>query len=114
VSVSEGGMQLSLERFAGVPYYEDMSEDDLTDISRTHSMITSAAMVSTIGTARGTTHGSCRPFAARTPDDPSYRAVGCSCEIVAGGLKPILRTCSSFTNLREPMICSPEIDVLAI
>ena len=62
-----------------------------------HSMMTSAAMVSTIGTARGTTHGSCRPFAARTPEDPSYRAVGCSCEIVAGGLKPTLTIDLSLT-----------------
>lgn len=54
-------------------------------------MMTSAAMVSTMGTARGTTHGSCRPLAASTPEDPSYLAVGCSCAIVAGGLKPTLR-----------------------
>jgi len=46
--------------------------------SSTYSMITSAAMVSTIGTARGTTQGSCRPFAANTPEDPSYLAVDCS------------------------------------
>jgi hypothetical protein len=33
----------------------------------TASMMTSAAIPSTIGMARGTTHGSCLPFAARTP-----------------------------------------------
>lgn len=59
-------------------------------------MMTNAAMVSTMGTARGTTHGSCRPLAARTPDDPSYRAVACSCEIVAGGLNAILSIQISF------------------
>lgn len=59
---------------------------------RAHSMMTSAAMASTIGTARGTTHGSCLPLAASTPAEPSYVAVGCSFEIVAGDLKAQLRT----------------------
>jgi len=44
-------------------------------VTPTYSMTTSAAIVSTIGTARGTTHGSCRPFVARTPVEPSYLAV---------------------------------------
>ena len=55
-------------------------------------MMTSAAIVSTIGMARGTTQGSCLPFAAKTPEVPSYRAVGCSCDIVAGGLNPTLHS----------------------
>jgi hypothetical protein len=39
------------------------------------SMTTSAAMASTMGTARGTTQGSCRPRAASVPGVPSYWAV---------------------------------------
>ena len=54
-------------------------------------MMTKAAIASTIGTARGTTHGSWRPRAASVPGVPSYCAVSCACEIVAGDLKPILR-----------------------
>jgi hypothetical protein len=57
---------------------------------RTYSMTTRAAIVSTMGTARGTTQGSCRPLVARTPSDPSYLAVFCSWEMVAGGLNPTL------------------------
>lgn len=76
----------------------------------THSMMTRAAMASTIGTAlrtigsqlddrlvgrlrathRGTTQGSWRPRVASTPLSPSYLAVACSCEMVAGDLKAIL------------------------
>jgi hypothetical protein len=37
---------------------------------QTYSIITRAAIDSTIGTARGTTHGSCRPRAAKTPLSP--------------------------------------------
>lgn len=37
---------------------------------KTASMMTSAAMASTIGTARGTTQGSCRPRVARVPSTP--------------------------------------------
>lgn len=57
---------------------------------RSWSMITIAAIDSTIGTARGTTQGSWRPRAARVPGVPSYWAVCCACEIVAGDLNPIL------------------------
>lgn len=52
--------------------------------------MTMLAMASTMGTARGTTHGSWRPRAAKEPGVPSYCAVACGCEIVAGDLKPIL------------------------
>ena len=54
-------------------------------------MMTSAAMVSTIGTALGTTHGSCRPLAAKTPVVPSYVAVVCGKLIVAGLLNATLK-----------------------
>ena len=54
------------------------------------SMTTSAAIASTMGTARGTTQGSCRPRATSVPGVPSYWAVSCDCEMVAGDLKPIL------------------------
>ena len=80
----------------------------------THSTMTSAAMVSTMGTARGTTHGSCRPFASSTPDDPSYRAVGCSCEIVAGGLKPILKESAVHLHQSPGGSCTPEVDIFPI
>lgn len=56
----------------------------------THSMRTKAAIASTIGTARGTTQGSCLPLVASVPGVPSYWAVDCGCEIVAGDLKPTL------------------------
>jgi len=39
------------------------------------SMTTIAAMLSTIGTALGTTHGSCLPLVANAPGVPSYCAV---------------------------------------
>lgn len=54
------------------------------------SMTTSAAIASTMGTARGTTQGSCLPRATSVPGVPSYWAVSCDCEMVAGDLKPIL------------------------
>ena len=57
---------------------------------RSWSMMTRLAIASTMGTARGTTHGSCRPRAASVPGVPSYWAVSCAWEIVAGDLKPIL------------------------
>jgi hypothetical protein len=41
------------------------------------SKTTSAAIASTMGTARGTTQGSCRPRATSVPGVPSYRAVSC-------------------------------------
>jgi hypothetical protein len=66
--------------------------DDLPKNGETYSMTTRAAIVSTMGTARGTTQGSCRPLVARTPSDPSYLAVFCSWEIVAGGLNPTLQS----------------------
>ena len=66
----------------------------------TYSMTTRAAIVSTMGTARGTTQGSCRPLVARTPSDPSYLAVFCSWEIVAGGLNPTLLS-ASFPHLSK-------------
>ena len=44
---------------------------------RSWSMTTNAAMPSTMGTARGTTQGSCLPRAARVPGVPSYWAVSC-------------------------------------
>lgn len=68
-------------------------------------------MVSTMGTARGTTQGSCRPLASSTPDEPSYLAVCCSCEIVAGGLNPTLRV-SGFPRFDEANL--PEVDVLSV
>lgn len=55
------------------------------------SMTTMLAIASTIGTARGTTHGSCRPLAANEPGVPSYCAVACAWDMVAGDLNPILR-----------------------
>jgi hypothetical protein len=42
---------------------------------KTWSIMTRLAMASTIGTARGTTHGSCLPRAASLPGVPSYWAV---------------------------------------
>lgn len=38
----------------------------------TWSMMTRLVIASTMGTARGTTQGSCRPLAAKTPAVPSY------------------------------------------
>jgi hypothetical protein len=81
--------------------------------AETHSMRTNAAIASTMGIARGTTQGSCRPLAARTPDDPSYLAVGCSIAIVAGGLNPILRFLSA-DAIKEHWPCSPEVNVLSV
>lgn len=57
---------------------------------RSWSMMTRLAMASTMGTARGTTQGSCLPRAARVPGVPSYWAVSCACEMVAGDLNPTL------------------------
>ena len=48
---------------------------DLAFCLRSESMTTIAAIASTIGTARGTTQGSCRPLAAKQPGVPSYCAV---------------------------------------
>src|SRR5271169_3175966 len=54
-------------------------------------MMTRAAILSTIGTALGTTQGSCLPFAAKTPSVPSYVAVLCGKLMVAGLLKATLK-----------------------
>lgn len=86
---------------------------------RTWSMTTSAAIASTMGTARGTTHGSWRPRAASVPGVPSYCAVSCACEIVAGDLKPILPPRSHQPPIAaqtEPRTeqDTPEVDILAI
>lgn len=80
--------------------------------------MTIAAMASTIGTARGTTQGSCRPRAASTPFEPSYVAVGCSLDIVAGDLKAHLsdghaseHRCWRSAKWRDD---GPEVDVFAV
>ena len=84
------------------------------------SMTTSAAIASTMGTARGTTQGSCRPRAANVPGVPSYWAVSCDCEIVAGDLKPILDKKKKVVNplvpsgMKPEIHYLPEVDVLAI
>ena len=59
------------------------------------SITTRAAIDSTIGTARGTTQGSCLPLAANCPGVPSYCAVSCARLIVAGLLNPTLKYISS-------------------
>ena len=43
-------------------------------------------MLSTIGTALGSTHGWCRPFARSLTDSPSWVTVSCSKLMVAVGL----------------------------
>lgn len=73
-------------------------------------MMTIAAIVSTMGTARGTTQGSCRPLAARTPTEPSYLAVGCSWEMVAGGLNPTLIVVAYYMISAINPPCHPPID----
>ena len=79
------------------------------------SMTTSAAIASTMGTARGTTQGSWRPRAAKDPGVPSYCAVSCSCEIVAGDLNPILNRCLSCDQeSQQSEGRSPEVDVFPI
>ena len=50
-----------------------------------------AAIASTIGTALGSTHGSCRPLALRIVSLPSLSTVGCSMSTVATGLKATLK-----------------------
>lgn len=65
---------------------------------KTWSIMTRLAIASTMGTARGTTHGSCLPRAASVPGVPSYCAVSCACEIVAGDLNPILLRCVSIAH----------------
>ena len=48
-----------------------------------------AAMDSTMGTALGKTHGSCRPRAVKVVAFPSISTVSCSVRMVATGLKEI-------------------------
>ena len=55
-------------------------------LRRKWSASTSAIMLSTIGTALGSTHGSCRPFARSLTDSPSWVTVSCSKLMVAVGL----------------------------
>lgn len=76
----------------------------------TYSIITSNAIASTIGTALGTTHGSCLPLAANVPGVPSYVAVCCGNEIVAGGLKATLKYI--FSPLLMPPCIPPELFVV--
>ncbi len=56
---------------------------------------TNAAIASTIGTALGTTHGSCRPFAFNKHCSPSNLQVTCVLPMVAGGLKATRKTTGS-------------------
>src|ERR1041384_6701355 len=56
---------------------------------RQWSARTRASMASTIGTARGSTHGSWRPRGSRTVGLPAGSTVGCGCRIVAVGLNAI-------------------------
>ena len=53
-----------------------------------------AAIASTIGTARGNTHGSCRPLACTTVGSPVVVTVGWSRSSVATGLKATRNTIS--------------------
>mmetsp|Transcript_35845 Transcript_35845/g.107227 ORF Transcript_35845/g.107227 Transcript_35845/m.107227 type:complete len:229 (+) Transcript_35845:67-753(+) len=55
------------------------------------SMRTSAAMPSTSGGVRGSTHGSCRPFASRVIASPVSREVCCACPMVDTDLTAILK-----------------------
>ena len=47
-------------------------------------------MLSTMGTALGTTHGSCRPFALSSTSTPSLFTVFCGWVMVLVGLNAIL------------------------
>ena len=59
------------------------------------SAMTMAVMASTIGTARGSTHGSCLPFPLATASCPAVSTVLWSCMMVATGLKAMEREISS-------------------
>ena len=50
-----------------------------------------AVMASTIGTARGRTQGSCRPFAVNDMFSPCILTVCCGCRSVATGLNATLK-----------------------
>jgi hypothetical protein len=79
------------------------------------SMTTMLAMASTMGTALGTTHGSCRPRAANTPAVPSYCAVCCASAMVAGDLNPTLQCAiDQKRRLQISNYLAPEIDVLSV
>ena len=60
-------------------------------------------MASTIGTARGTTHGSCRPRALSSVSTPSRFTVFCACVIVDVGLNAI------FISIISPLEMPPWI-----
>ena len=77
------------------------------------SMTTNAAIASTIGTSRGTTHGSCLPLASKTPPAPlSYVEVCWACPIVAGGLNPTRKyMCALFVI---PPWIPPELFVFVV
>ena len=109
---------LRLERQQSVKYRD---EEDVA--VGTHSMMTRAAIASTMGTARATTQGSCRPRAASVPASPSYFAVGCAWEIVAGDLKATLERAKTMParqrDVQKPCpimwLCDAlEVDILAI
>lgn len=57
------------------------------DCDKSASINTSDVIASTIGTALGTTQGSCLPFASKTPFTASYETVDWAWPIVAGDLK---------------------------
>ena len=77
---------------------------DLLIIKR--SKITIAAIDSTIGTALGTTHGSCLPLAFIVVLLPLLSTVSCSFIIVATGLNATLKYMSS------PLVIPPCIPPL--
>ena len=69
-------------------------------------------MASTMGTARGSTHGSCRPRPLSTVGLPSSSTVSWACMMVAGGLKAARRT--MFSPLLIPPWMPPERFVLVL
>lgn len=54
-----------------------------------------AAIASTIGTARGKTHGSCLPWALKNVCSPFMSIVDCVCKMVATGLNAVRNQMSS-------------------
>jgi len=73
--------------------------------------MTKLAIASTIGTARGTTHGSCRPLAASSPAVPSYCAVACGATNRRGALEP--NTNVNVLAVRDPA-CTPPLQFVAV
>ena len=71
------------------------------------SASTRATIESTIGTALGKTHGSCRPLALINTSLPSALTVFCYFPIVAVGLKAIF--ISIFSPLLMPPCIPPEL-----